>query len=105
MYQERAVIRAGDKQMMYVVCYDIADNRRRGKVFNLLKDFGSWVQLSVFECDISRDEAKELMSKVKKIIDEEVDFVRVYSACASCLKQSIIMGKGKLSLNQDYYII
>jgi len=38
--------------MLYSICYDIKDDRRRNRIFKLLKDFGEPVQFSVFEADI-----------------------------------------------------
>jgi CRISPR-associated protein Cas2 len=32
-----------------VVCYDVVDDRRRNRIFKLLKDYGRRVQYSVFE--------------------------------------------------------
>jgi len=38
-------------QHLYIVTYDISDQRRWRKVFNLLKGYGEWLQLSVFSVD------------------------------------------------------
>src|SRR5262245_458600 len=32
-----------------VISYDIADDKRRGRIFKALKNFGQWMQYSVFE--------------------------------------------------------
>jgi len=38
--------------MLYLITYDIADDRRREDVATLLSGYGPRVQLSVFECDV-----------------------------------------------------
>ena len=47
--------------MLYLITYDIADDRRREDVATLLSGYGPRVQLSVFECELrSRREAADL---------------------------------------------
>jgi CRISPR-associated protein Cas2 len=43
----------------YLVCYDIANDKRLRRVFKTCKNYGDHLQFSVFECDLS------LMEKVK----------------------------------------
>ena len=40
--------------MHYTVAYDITDDKRRNRVAKILKDFGTRIQYSVFECDTDR---------------------------------------------------
>ena len=37
----------------YLVCYDIADDKRLRKVFKLMRGFGDHLQFSVFECQFT----------------------------------------------------
>ena len=37
----------------YLVCYDIANDKRLRKVFQILRKSGDRLQLSVFECRLS----------------------------------------------------
>ena len=39
----------------YLVCYDIAEDKRRDRVFKVCKNHGEHLQFSVFECDLNRD--------------------------------------------------
>lgn len=39
--------------MYIVVSYDIPEDKRRTKIHSVLKSYGQWMQLSVFECDIT----------------------------------------------------
>ncbi|HEU5378541.1 MAG TPA: CRISPR-associated endonuclease Cas2, partial [Ktedonobacteraceae bacterium] len=35
---------------LYVIAYDISDDRRRTNVHSILKGFGQWTEFSLFEC-------------------------------------------------------
>ena len=38
----------------YIVTYDISDTRGWRRVFKTMNGFGEWLQLSVFQCQLSR---------------------------------------------------
>lgn len=40
---------------VYLVCYDITDQKRWRRVYKTMKGFGAWLQLSVFQCRLSRE--------------------------------------------------
>ena len=46
--------------MLYVISYDIPDNRRRSQLAKVLKGFGSRVQYSVFEAHLNGKQYEEL---------------------------------------------
>jgi CRISPR-associated protein Cas2 len=74
-----------DKQFILVV-YDISHDRRRTKLHNRLKDFGTPVQYSVFECLLDDDELARMKKAVAKIIKPRLDRVRYYPLCQRCLR-------------------
>ncbi len=90
---------------MYVLVYDVVDNRRRSRLHRALKDFGLPVQRSVFEFDLDPKEVDRMMHRVEKLIDTEEDTVRLYRICASCIAEVRILGEGTIGLDPDYYII
>ncbi len=47
--------------MQYWACYDIADDRRRQRLSDVLLDFGTRVQESVFQCLIDASLAEECL--------------------------------------------
>ena len=49
----------GDENL-YIVTYDIASPRRWREVFRIMEGFGEWVQLSVFQCRLTRRRQIEL---------------------------------------------
>ncbi len=60
---------------MYLVCYDICDPRRWRKVFKTMKGYGEWLQLSVFQCRLSREKVLRLSDILSDLIDKSEDHV------------------------------
>jgi len=84
------------KEQFIVVVYDISNNRRRVKLHNLLKDYGTPVQYSVFECFLSDDQVVEMKRRVIKLIKKKVDRVRFYPLCNACIKKIEIPGENDI---------
>jgi len=68
-----------------LVAYDISDDKRRTKLHNALRDFGSPVQYSVFECLLDQKAEEKMRQKIKKLIRPRKDHVRIYTLCQTCL--------------------
>lgn len=62
---------------LYLVTYDIRDEKRWRRVFKLMKGFGEWLQLSVFQCRLSRRRHAELVQLLDGIINHRVDALLV----------------------------
>jgi CRISPR-associated protein Cas2 len=58
---------------LYLVTYDIRDDKRWRRVFKLMKGFGEWLQLSVFQCRLSRRRHAELVQLLDSTINRRVD--------------------------------
>ena len=69
---------------MYVlITYDVNTSSENGQkrlrqVAKCCKDFGQRVQNSVFECLIDGSDFVRLKAKLLKIIDKELDSIRIY---------------------------
>ena len=63
------------------------------------------MQYSVFECILEKHLLDKMTARIDKIIVEKEDSVRIYSLCANCEKEIRVMGKGKVTKNEDVYII
>jgi len=62
----------------YLVCYDIAADKRRDRVFKICKNYGEHLQFSVFECDLAPAERTQLereLSDVMKLDEDQALFV------------------------------
>ena len=60
---------------LYIVAYDIASQKRWRRVFRLMEGFGDWLQLSVFQCRLSRQRHAELVALLDGIIHHDDDHV------------------------------
>lgn len=60
---------------LYIVTYDISDPKRLRRVFKTMRDFGDHLQLSVFECQLSRSELALLRERLGEIIHHREDQV------------------------------
>ncbi len=76
--------------MRYVVTYDIADNKRRKKLSDLLEGYGIRVNHSVFEIEINATKRERLIREIarKKLFDETCDSLRFYHICQNCAEKS-----------------
>lgn len=63
------------EEHLYIVTYDIRDQKRWRRVFRLMKGFGEWLQLSVFQCRLSRRRHAELVALLDGIIHHAADHV------------------------------
>jgi len=60
---------------LYVVAYDIADQKRWRRVFRLMEGYGEWLQLSVFQCRLNSRRHAELIALLDGIIHHSDDHV------------------------------
>jgi CRISPR-associated protein Cas2 len=62
---------------LYLVAYDIADDRRWRAVFKLMHGYGEWMQLSVFQCRLARSRQIDLLARLTNTISHVDDHVLV----------------------------
>ena len=85
--------------------YDIKSDTRRQKIYHLLKDYGAWVQYSVFECRLSDKAYRALRRRLKSLIqEEEADNIRFYQLCGKCAPQIERLG-GKIIKDKARMIV
>lgn len=73
-----------------VVVYDISNDKRRTKLHNVLLDFGTPVQYSVFECLLESEQLTRMKEAVQRAIRPRKDRVRFYYLCQQCLGRTEI---------------
>jgi len=84
-----------------VVVYDISDDRRRTRLHDLLVDYGSAVQYSVFECLLDKDEIERMKKAIRKVIRPRKDAVRYYYLCQECARRTeVTCGKEVLAAGE-----
>ena len=60
---------------LYLVAYDIADPKRLRRVFKIMNGYGDWLQLSVFQCRLTRRRRMELQAAIEEVIHHGQDHV------------------------------
>ena len=60
-----------------MIAYDVADDKRRNRVFDTLTDHGEHVQFSVFFCELNDQEWARLRGMLTDLIDAQADQVIV----------------------------
>lgn len=67
-----------EKKFIVLMIYDIVDNKRRNKMVKCLETYGVRVQKSAFEALLTRKQYEKMLDTSNKLIDQEVDSLRVY---------------------------
>ncbi len=62
-------------QRLYIVTYDISDPGRWRRIFKLMKGYGEWLQLSVFQCRLTPVQHAELIALLDAMIHHSEDHV------------------------------
>jgi CRISPR-associated protein Cas2 len=78
--------------VLYVIAYDLPDDRRRTKVHKILSGFGRWTQYSLFECFLTRKDLVKLQQRLRPYLKPREDSVRFYPVCAACMKRVETIG-------------
>lgn len=80
---------------LYIVAYDIAAPRRWRKVFRIMEGYGEWVQLSVFQCRLSRRRHVELRQALGEVINHAADHVIIFDLGPAALLRPRVESLGK----------
>jgi CRISPR-associated protein Cas2 len=97
--------RLSEESTLYVISYDIPNDRRRTRVHSVLTGFGTWVQYSVFECFLNRKQRILLEGRLLKEMHQREDTIRIYSLCGACLSKVKILGQGNLPHEDNVYLL
>lgn len=62
---------------LYIVSYDIAEPRRWRKVFKALHGYGEWLQLSVFQCRLSRKRLVQMEALLRDYLKQTEDHLLI----------------------------
>lgn len=89
---------------LWIIAYDIENDRSRRRVHNLLKDYGERVQFSVFECQLDERSLASLRASIKEELGDG-DNVRCYPLCSWCKKQVSWQGIGLAVDDPKFYLL
>ena len=62
-------------ERLYIVAYDISSQKRWRRVFKLMKGYGQWLQLSVFQCRLTARRHAQMAAALEGLIEREEDHV------------------------------
>ena len=92
----------------YLVCYDIADEKRLRKVFQTMRGFGDHLQFSVFECQLTAMDLARCRAELGKIIDhakDQVLFVNLGPAAGRGDRVIVALGKPYTAVDAPCIIV
>lgn len=93
---------------MYIVSYDISNDKIRNKVAKEMQNFGMRVQYSVFECRLSDVQLQKMYGKLITLMRNEADGnIRIYKLCGKCERDIMTIGtkSAALSLEEEKLFI
>jgi CRISPR-associated protein Cas2 len=91
--------------MFIVVAYDIADDKRRTRLYKTLLRYGEPVQLSVFECILTAEQFDRMRKEVAAVVADDLINVRYYDICEACHRRTATMGRAVTTSIKPVYII
>ena len=71
---------------LYIIAYDISEDRRRTRIHKVLCGYGDWTQYSLFECWLTKQQLIELRAKLKRLL-QAGDSLRFYPLCKGCVSR------------------
>ena len=94
-------------ERIYIVTYDIANDRRWRQVYRVMKGYGRWLQLSVFQCRLTRRRRQDLAAALEAIIHKRDDHVLIIDVgpAASVELRVESLGKTFESVKREAIII
>lgn len=88
-----------------MIAYDIVQDRRRSRVMKLLKGFGFHAQKSVFECYLDENQLGRLLQQLERLIDPDMDSIRVYPLPLEGVSRVRLLGRGELPELQGVQVV
>ena len=62
---------------LYLVAYDVSDDKRLRRVYKTMRGFGDWMQYSVFQCNLSDVERMKMVEALNALIRHDMDRVMI----------------------------
>lgn len=84
-----------ENSLRFVIAYDVADDRLRDRMAELLEAKGERVQMSVFECRLDQGDMDRLLEEIIDCLGVAPPTsyrVRVYRLCEACVVASFAVG-------------
>jgi CRISPR-associated protein Cas2 len=90
---------------LWVVTYDIANDRRRVRLANALAGWGERVLESVFECTWRADQLPKVVEQLSALIDPAEDRLWLVPVCAACRAKARVNGQHRCPDDPPWHIV
>jgi CRISPR-associated protein Cas2 len=87
---------------LYLAAYDIRDPRRLRKSLQVLRDYASGGQKSVFECYLTPAEKVELMRRMRSVMDVTEDRFLVVPLASGAVR---VLGAAVMPVDPDFFYV
>ena len=71
------VPRRSNHERTYIVAYDISDPKRWRRVFKVMHGYGTWLQLSLFQCRLNGARRVEMAMRLEELVRTGKDHVLI----------------------------
>ncbi len=88
-----------DQEKIYFVVYDIADSKRWRKIYKMMQGYGEWVQLSVFQCRLSRMRHAQFLAECDELIHHKNDHIVIIDVGTAEWLEPRIVSLGKRNVS------
>ncbi len=89
---------------LFIVCYDISNDRTRTRLADDLKDFGARRQGSVFEVKVTPERYERLLALLNQVELDKDDSIAVYPVHDDARDDIIYLGKQPENDPQDVFV-
>jgi CRISPR-associated protein Cas2 len=62
---------------LYVISYDIAEPKRWRRVYKIMRGYGEWLQLSVFQCRLDKMRMLQLEAALRDAMNLQDDHILI----------------------------
>jgi len=80
-------------KQLWVIAYDISNDKKRNKIAKTLEDYGERCNYSVFECLVTETQKQKLQKKLQKFVDSKGDSLLFYYLCNACIQKREVIGR------------
>lgn len=90
------------EEIYLLVAYDIVKDRRRDRVAKYLSTRLERRQKSLFEGWLPPYLLDGLVEKLRELMEEKTDTIRVFRLCKRCRKDGVVLGRPLPLVRRDY---
>lgn len=91
--------------MIFMICYDISNEKRLRMVAKTLEKYGLRVQKSFFQLETDKKILDKIVRDLLEILNLKEDYLFIYPLCESCTRKAIKQGKGELIRLEAFEIL